>query len=131
MLETFAKQRFRLGVVGGFVYADSRVNAFIADPAYKDLIAPTGSDAQNLQNLLVGVTDGFLADRIAAATTAWHLHLGARIEEHGLRFSTDIHFMLSRATQTPQMLARLDAAIDGCSAAGNFGVSPLFTLCRC
>src|SRR3954451_296185 len=91
MLETFAKQRFRLGVVGGFVYADSRVNAFIADPAYKDLIAPAGSDTQNLQNLLVGVTDGFLADRIAAATTAWHLHLGARIEEHGLRFSTDIH----------------------------------------
>ena len=131
MLETFAKQKFRLGVVAGFVYADSRVNAFIADPAFKDLIVPTGSDAQNLQNLLAGVTDGFLADRIAAATTAWRLHLGAGIEEHPLRVSTDIHFMLSRATQTPQMLARLDAAIDGCSAAGNFGVSPLFTLCRC
>jgi polar amino acid transport system substrate-binding protein len=65
MLETFAKQKFRLGVVASFVYADSRVNAFIADPAYKDLIVPTGSDAQNLQNLLAGVTDGFLADRYA------------------------------------------------------------------
>ena len=105
MLETFAKQKFRLGVVAGFVYADSRVNAFIADPAHKDLIVPTRSDAQNLQNLLAGVTDGFLADRITAATTAWRLHLGARIEEHPLRVSTDIHFMLSRATQTPQMLA--------------------------
>jgi polar amino acid transport system substrate-binding protein len=131
ILESFAKQKFRLGVVAGFVYADSRVNAFIADPTNEDFIVPTGSDAQNLQNLLAGITDGFLADRIAAATTAWRLHQGARIEEHGLRFSTDIHFMLSRATQTPQMLARLDAAIDGCSAAGNFGVSPLFTLCRC
>jgi polar amino acid transport system substrate-binding protein len=120
MLETFAKQKFRLGVVAGFVYADSRVNAFIADPAYKDLIVPTGSDAQNLQNLLAGVTDGFLADRIAAATTAWRLHLGARIEEHRLRFSTDIHFMLSRATQTPQMLARLDAAIDELQRSGEF-----------
>ena len=120
MLETFAKQKFRLGVVAGFVYADSRVNAFIADPAYKDLIVPTGSDAQNLQNLLAGVTDGFLADRIAAATTAWRLHQGARIEEHGLRFSTDIHFMLSRATQTPQMLARLDAAIDELQRSGEF-----------
>ena len=120
MLETFAKQKFRLGVVAGFVYADSRVNAFIADPAYKDLNVPTGSDAQNLQNLLAGVTDGFLADRIAAATTAWRLHLGARIEEHRLRFSTDIHFMLSRATQTPQMLARLDAAIDELQRSGEF-----------
>jgi hypothetical protein len=40
MLETFAKQKFRLGVVAGFVYADSRVNAFIADPTFKDLIVP-------------------------------------------------------------------------------------------
>ena len=131
MLDTFAKQKFRLGVVAGFVYADARVNAFIADEAHRDQIVPVSNDAQNLRNLLAGVIDGFLADRIAAATTAWRRQEGARIEEHPLRFSTDIHFMLSRATQTPQMLARLDAAIDGCSAAGNFGVSPLFTLCRC
>src|ERR1700716_1851583 len=50
MLETFASQKFRLGVVAGFVYADSRVNAFISDPAHKDLIVATGSDAQNLRN---------------------------------------------------------------------------------
>ena len=112
MLETIASQKFRLGVVAGFVYADSRVNAFIADPAHKDLIVATASDAQNLRNLLAGVIDGFLADRIAAATAAWRYKQGARVEEHPLRFSTDIHFMLSRATQTPQTLARLDAAID-------------------
>jgi polar amino acid transport system substrate-binding protein len=34
------------------------------------------------------------------------------IEQHPLQFSTNIHFMLSRATQTPRMLARLDNAID-------------------
>jgi polar amino acid transport system substrate-binding protein len=54
MLATFAKQKFRLGVVAGFVYADDRINQFIADPAQKDLIVATGSDAQNLQNLLLG-----------------------------------------------------------------------------
>src|SRR5262245_16197536 len=54
--------------------------------------------------------DGFLADRIVAATTAWRRHEGARIE-HPLRFSANIHFMLSRATQTPQMLARLNDPI--------------------
>ena len=131
MLETFAKQKFRLGVVAGFVYADSRVNAFIADPANRDRIVPVASEAQNLRNLLAGVIDGFLADRIVAATTAWRRHQGARIEEHPLRFSTDIHFMLSRATQTPQMLARLDAAIDELSAAANFAASPISTRCRC
>jgi polar amino acid transport system substrate-binding protein len=112
MLDTFAKEKFRLGVVAGFVYADSRVNDFIADPAHSKWIAPVGSDAENLRNLLGGVIDGFLADRIAAATTAWRRNAGARIEEHPLRFSTDIRFMLSRASETPQMLSRLNSAID-------------------
>src|SRR5215468_78927 len=49
MLETFARQEFRLGVVAGFVYADDRVNAFIADEAHRDQIV-----AQNLRNLLAG-----------------------------------------------------------------------------
>jgi len=112
MLSAFARQKFRLGVVAGFVYADPRVNAFIADPANKELIVASGGVEQNLRNLMSGAIDGFLADRIAAATAAWRRQQGALIEEHPLRFSTDIHFMLSRATQTPQMLARVDAAID-------------------
>ena len=112
MLDTFAKEKIRLGVVAGFVYADSRVNDFIADPAHRDWIVPVGSDAENLRNLLAGAIDGFLADRIAAATTAWRRNAGAGIEEHPLRFSADIHFMLSRASETPQMLSRLNDAID-------------------
>jgi polar amino acid transport system substrate-binding protein len=120
MLDIFAKQKFRLGVVAGFVYADKRVNAFIADPAHRDQIVPVASDAQNHRNLLAGVIDGFLADRIAAATTAWRRNEGARIEEHPLRFSTDIHFMLSRATQTPEMLTRLNDAIEELRRSGEF-----------
>jgi polar amino acid transport system substrate-binding protein len=120
MLDEFVKRKFRLGVVAGFVYADKRVNEFIADPAHSDLIVATGSDAQNLQNLLAGVIDGFLADRIAAATTAWRRNQGAHIEEHPLRLTTDIHFMLSRATQTPQTLARLDAAIEELRRSGEY-----------
>jgi polar amino acid transport system substrate-binding protein len=118
MLDTFSKQKFRLGVVAGFVYADSRVNDFIGDPAHRDLIVPAASDAENLRNLLAGVIDGFLADRIAAATTAWRRSAGARIEEHPLRFSTDIRFMLSRASETPQTLSRLNAAIDALRNSG-------------
>ncbi len=64
--------------------------------------------------------DGFLADRMTAATTAWRRNEGARIEEHPLRFAADIHFMLSRATQTPETVARLDAAIDELKRSGEF-----------
>jgi polar amino acid transport system substrate-binding protein len=70
MLDTFAKQKFRLGVIAGYIYADPRISAFIADPANKDQILPVAGDAQNLRNLLAGLIDGFLADRIAATTTA-------------------------------------------------------------
>jgi polar amino acid transport system substrate-binding protein len=120
MLDTFAKQKFRLGIVAGFVYADPRVNAFIADPANRDHIFPVESEVRNLRNLLAGVIDGFIADRIAATTAAWRRNEGSRIEEHPLRFSTDIHFMLSRATQTPQSLARLNDAIDQLKQSGEY-----------
>lgn len=118
MLDTFAREKFRLGVIAGFVYADSRVNAFIAKAARNGQIVAVDSDAQNLRNLLAGIIDGFLADRTTATTTAWRRHEGSLIEEHPLHFSTDIHFMLSRATQTPQMLERLDNAIDKLKKSG-------------
>jgi polar amino acid transport system substrate-binding protein len=120
MLTTFARRKFRLGVVAGFVYADERVNRFIADPANRDFIVATGSNSENLANLVAGVIDGYLADRVAAATTAWRQHEGELVEEHPLQFSTDIHFMLSRATQTPEMLTHLDDAIDQLKASGEY-----------
>ena len=120
MLDTFKSRKFRLGVLTSYVYADPRVNAFIADPANEGRIVPAMSDALNLQNLLAGVVDGFLADRIAASTTAWRRGQGHLIEEHPLRFSTDIYFMLSRASQTPERLARLDQAIDQLKESGEF-----------
>src|SRR5262249_57621247 len=51
MLETFAREKFRLGVVAGFVYADDRVNAFIADEAHRDQIVAFPTDIPNLPNL--------------------------------------------------------------------------------
>jgi polar amino acid transport system substrate-binding protein len=118
MLAAFSRDKFRLGVIAGYVYADERVNRFIGDPANRDRIVVAGTDAQNLRNLLDGGIDGFLADRIGAATTAWRLGEGGLIEEHPLQFATDIHFMLSRASQTAATLARLNAAIDHLQQSG-------------
>jgi polar amino acid transport system substrate-binding protein len=98
MVDLFARQRFRLGVIDGYVYADDRINKFVADPANGELIVRVPDDLQNLQNLLDGSIDGFLADRIVAATTAWRQQKSSLVEEHPFRFSTDIHFMLSRVS---------------------------------
>ena len=131
MLETFARQKFRLGVVAGFVYADDRVNAFIADEAHRDQIVAVPSDAQNLRNLLAGVIDGFLADRITAATTAWRRHEGARIEEHPLRFSTNIHFMLAARRRHRRCSRASMTQSTSFGAAVNFAASPICTPCPC
>ena len=131
MLDTFRKQKFRLGIVAGFVYADDRVNAFIADEAHRDQIVAVSNDAQNLRNLLAGVIDGFLADRITAATTAWRRQEGARIEEHPLRFSTDIHFMLSRARSRHRCSLASMTQSTSFGAAVNFAASPICTPYRC
>jgi polar amino acid transport system substrate-binding protein len=120
MLQAFATQPFRLGVVAGFTYARPDVNAFVADPERQAQIVRVGDEAENLQNLLAGRIDGFIADRIVAATVAWRVRKSAAIEEYPLIFSTNIHFMLSRASQTPAMLARLDEAIDQIKQSGEF-----------
>ncbi len=112
MLEAFERQHFRLGVIAGFTYASDRVNAYIADPAHDATIVKVGDDTENLRNLLAGVIDGFIADRIVAATVAWRQQKAGEIEEYPLYMTTPIHFMLSRASQSPAMLDRLNGAID-------------------
>jgi polar amino acid transport system substrate-binding protein len=120
MLELFRKQHFRLGVVAGFTYADLRMNQYIADPANAALIVKEDNDLANLENLLYDRVDGFLADRIVAATIAWRQEKSGLIEEHPVRFSTDIHFMLSRVSTTPGALARLNDAIDHIKSDGEY-----------
>jgi polar amino acid transport system substrate-binding protein len=120
MLDQFEKQHFRLGVVAGFIYADPRINRFIDDPDHRDFIVRVGDDNENLQNLLRGHIDGFFADRIVAATVAWRQQRSRDIEEHPLRLTTEIHFMLSRASQNAATLAQLNRAIDQIKESGEF-----------
>jgi polar amino acid transport system substrate-binding protein len=117
MLDEFDRVHFRLGVIAGYTYANEKLNQFISN---RDLIVRMDDDAQNLQNLLDGYIDGFFADRIVAATVAWRQQKSGEIEEHPIRFSIPIHFMLSRASQQPAMLARLNNAIDEIKRSGEF-----------
>jgi ABC-type amino acid transport substrate-binding protein len=120
MLDFFQKQHFRLGTVTGFAYADQRINAYISDPANAAVVIKEDNDLTNLENLLQGRIDGFLADQISAATVAWRQQKSGLTEEHPVRFSTNIHFMLSRVSATPTTLARLNDAIDRIKSDGEF-----------
>lgn len=98
MLRDFQKSGFRLGVIAGFTYADPALNAYITDPANAGSIVPSDNDYQNFRNLVEGRIDGFIADRLVAATSAWRGGWRDMVEEHPFRVSTDIHFMFSKKT---------------------------------
>jgi polar amino acid transport system substrate-binding protein len=120
MLAMFAAENFRLGVIDGFIFADPKVNAYAADPANAARIIKVGNDYDNFRNLVDGRIDGFLADRIVAATTAWRGGWRDAAEEYPMRFSVPIHLVFSKASVPPETVAAFDAAILELRESGRF-----------
>lgn len=118
MLAMFSDSGFRLGAIKGFAFADPAVNDYIADPANAERVVFADSNYENFRHLMDGTIDGFLADRLAASTSAWRLGWRDQVEEHPLRFSTDIRFMFSKASVTPETVAQFDQAIEDLKFSG-------------
>lgn len=121
MLRAFTQRRMRIGVIEGFVYADARINDWIADPANAAHIVLADSDRHSLQALIEGEVDGVLADRVVAATTAWREGWRGLVEEYPrLRVSTPIHLVFSRRSVSPEVVAAFDAAIADLKTSGEY-----------
>ncbi|MGE0256776.1 MAG: transporter substrate-binding domain-containing protein [Alphaproteobacteria bacterium] len=120
MLAHFKAIGFRLGVVDGFVYADPRINDWIADPANAPRLVHVGDEYANLRNLAAGRIDGFLADRVVAATSAWRGGWRQVADEHPLRISVPIHLMFSKKSVDQETVARFNAAIEEMRETGHF-----------
>ena len=94
-----AKQhQFRLGIIEGYIYADPAINNWLKDPQNQSLIVKANNDLENINALLEGKIDGFLADRIVGATLIWRTNNGPHINEIRLGIKTPIHFMFSKKT---------------------------------
>ena len=118
MVAHFRDTGFRLGVVQGFAFADPAINAYIADPQNAERIVLVQSDYENLRNLVDRRIDGFLADRLVAATSSWRGGFRNKVEEHPLRLSVDIHFGFSKRTVPPEVVTRFDEAISQLERSG-------------
>lgn len=109
---------FRLGAIQGFSYGDAALDAWLTDPDNPHArLAP--DDATNLRRLLAGEIDGFLAERIAAATLIGAHPTPRAVEEHGLRILLPMHLMFSHAVPR-ETVAAFDAAIAALEAEGRF-----------
>jgi polar amino acid transport system substrate-binding protein len=105
---------FRLGVIEGFSYGDPALDAWIADGAR---VRRSGDDAANLRLLLEGEIDGFLAERLAAATLIAASAEPRAVAEQGLRIAIPLHLMFSPRVPATTVAA-FDAAIQALSADG-------------
>jgi polar amino acid transport system substrate-binding protein len=108
---------FRLGLRAGFSYVDPALDAFLAEPAQAGRLHRTTSDADNLQHLLAGSIDGFLAERLSVALMLNQMRVRHLVEEAPLRLMVPLHLLFS--PEVPQALAdAFDAAIAALQAEG-------------
>ncbi|WP_316354056.1 transporter substrate-binding domain-containing protein [Candidatus Trichorickettsia mobilis] len=91
-------QNFRLGVTKSFIYADAKINEFIADNANSDILFQYENDTEALRALLRGEIDGFMADRVVGAAIVLNRGAGDKVRELQLNIKTPIHFMFSKQT---------------------------------
>lgn len=109
---------FRIGVIEGFSYADPALDAWLADPAQTDRVRRSASDAANLGLLLAGEIDGFLAERLTAASLVAGSGEPRALEENPtLRITIPLHLMFSR-TVPEATVAAFDSAIAALVADG-------------
>lgn len=111
-LEAVKQNKYKLGVIDGFVYADPAINEWLGAPENQDLIVRVSDDKHNVSNILKGKIDCFLADRIAGATQIWRQHHGDEINEIRMGIQTPIHFMFSKKTVPYSVVEKINEAID-------------------
>jgi polar amino acid transport system substrate-binding protein len=106
-----AEPGYRLGVRAGFSYIDPALDAFIAAPANAARIRPADGDAENLDRLLAGEIDAFLAERLSAALLIARKGARPLVEEAEFRLPIPLHLMFSHAVPEATVAA-FDRAIE-------------------
>lgn len=102
LLAQIRLQNYKLGAIKGFTYAAPEINAFITDQANEDIVILGETTTHNLQALIRGDVDGFLADRVVGAASILTNQLTNRsdpiVMEIPLHIKTPIHLMFSKKT---------------------------------
>jgi polar amino acid transport system substrate-binding protein len=115
-----ANQQFRLGLVRGFHYGPE-ADAFIADPAHAGQLRYGATDGQNLEKLLDGRVDAFLADHLAAETLIFRADVGRDVEVHPVTiYSTDVRVMFSKATVDAAVVTAFNARLQQMKTEGEY-----------
>tara|TARA_R110002095_G_scaffold126453_3_gene109559 strand:- start:2130 stop:3629 length:1500 start_codon:yes stop_codon:yes gene_type:complete len=111
-LTGLTEKQQKIAVIDGFIYADSKINDWIADPKNKDLVLLVPTDQKSFDALLSGKAQGVLADRLVGSTIIWRKNLGGEVDSLDLNIKTPIHLMFSKKITTPEFMVKVNKAID-------------------
>lgn len=102
---------FRIGLILGQSFQDPALNSAFDLAQKEGRAVPAQSDVENLRNLVAGKIDGFVGNRLSVATAALEAGLKFSSYEHVLPGSSDVHFIFSKATVSPETVDRFNSAI--------------------
>jgi polar amino acid transport system substrate-binding protein len=105
-------QRLRLGVIVDYYYGEALAEA-ASDPGFAAWVDGAPDYPTNIRKLVSGRIDGFLVEDVAVIEAELaRMGLSDRVERYPLRIPGEkLHFMFSRRTVEPELVAQVDAAL--------------------
>jgi polar amino acid transport system substrate-binding protein len=119
LIEQIKSTGFRLGVDEGAAYPNELMRAFLADPANSKQVVAMKQE-KLLDELLAGNIDGYLSNRIVAATNIAEHHAEYQVEEYPIMVHGDVHIMFSKASVAPETVKQFDLAIEAVKLDGSY-----------
>lgn len=116
MLKMFQEKSFRLGIVKGYSYGQSQLDAYIKDPDYKELFIASENDQELFEALENKQIDGFLIDQIVGADLAYRRTqegLEPIAEEYPLRISELPYYVIfsKKNKEAPALVEKFNQSI--------------------
>ena len=109
----------RIGVTDAYIYGDE-VTTLQDDPEFANRFALASVGDVNATRLLDGEIDGFIEDIFVATATIRRRGLEEQIEVHPLQLQSggEVRFLFSRASVSPELVARFDGALQRVRSSG-------------
>jgi polar amino acid transport system substrate-binding protein len=105
-------QKLRLGVIVDYYYGEAVAEA-ASDPAFAVWLDGAPDYPTNIRKLVSGRIDGFLVEDVAVMEAELErMGMSGRVERYPLRIPGEkLHFMFSRKTIEPDLVAQVDATV--------------------
>ena len=111
---------FRLGVDEGAAYPSELIRTFLDDPANSNQVVAM-KQQELLDELLAGNIDGYLSNRIVAATNIAAHNAEYQVEEYPIMVHGDLNVMFSKASVAPEVVEQFNMAIEAVKLDGTYG----------